>query len=234
MTIRIPSLAGQRVGRRHLLASACLAALLAPWQMAQAQSEACAGAKQYVLQQMAEIAKLPEALQAEQEHQVYKYVLSLNCQTEGGSPAPFYNAVRQCGAAVAYKGSTVWEEMSCCGYDPQRRTFACPVKINQRTGYGAAPLPGSREFVMHCVFDANQNAWREVGTDSVHLADNPAQPTWQFAVVANAHRNLHLVQPMDGATRRARSILSWNLRPTGCDYQPIWGNVIDYRIRLDQ
>jgi hypothetical protein len=39
---------------------------------------------------------------------------------------------------------------------------------------------------------------------------------------------------MSGQARRARSILSWNLRPTGCGYQPIWGNVVDYTIRLDQ
>ena len=48
-------------------------------------------------------------------------------------------------------GSLFFEEMSCCGYDPQRRQFACPVKINQPFGFGAAPLPGSREHVLHCV-----------------------------------------------------------------------------------
>jgi hypothetical protein len=39
---------------------------------------------------------------------------------------------------------------------------------------------------------------------------------------------------MNGATRTVRSILSWNLKPTGCDYKPIWGNVIEYRVRTDQ
>jgi hypothetical protein len=39
---------------------------------------------------------------------------------------------------------------------------------------------------------------------------------------------------MNGATRRARSILSWALPPTNCNYQPIWGNALNYRIRLDQ
>ncbi len=68
----------------------------------------------------------------------------------------------------------------------------------------------------------------------MHLSDPLAAPTWQFAVVANAHMNLPLLQPMDGATRRARSILSWAFRPTGRDDQPIWGNVLDDRIRLDQ
>jgi hypothetical protein len=73
----------------------------------------------------------------------------------------------QCGANVSISGSLFFEEMSCCSYDPQRRQFACPVK-------------------------------------------------------------------MDGATRRVRSILSWALTPTNCNYAPIWGNALNYRIRLDQ
>jgi hypothetical protein len=39
---------------------------------------------------------------------------------------------------------------------------------------------------------------------------------------------------MNGMTRNARSILSWALPPTNCNYQPIWGNALNYRIRLDQ
>jgi hypothetical protein len=27
---------------------------------------------------------------------------------------------------------------------------------------------------------------------------------------------------------------TWQLAPTSCDYKPIWGNAIDYFIRLDQ
>jgi hypothetical protein len=148
---------------------------------------------------------------------------------------PFFVAARQCGARVSLLGSTFFEEMSCCGYDPQRRTFGCPVKIKQRFGFGPAPLPGSREFVLNCVAD-NNGVLQPVGVDSVHLADElfGQPPTWQFAVIANANQNLHTVQPMNGITRRARSILSWAFQPTGCNFQPIWGNALDYRIRLDQ
>ena len=146
----------------------------------------------------------------------------------------FYVAARECSARVSYIGSLYFEEMSCCGYDPQRRTFACPVKIKQPWGFGGAPLPGSREHVLHCVADGN-GTLQPVGHDSVHLANAlGGQPTWQFAVVANAIWNLHTVYPMSGATRRARSILSWAFTPTSCDYKPIWGNVLDYPIRLDQ
>lgn len=148
---------------------------------------------------------------------------------------PFYTAARQCGATVSYLGSTYYEEMPCCGYDPQKRSFACPVKIKKTFGFGVAPNPGSRQYVLHCVADGN-GIYQPVGQDSVHLADAPAgvSPTWQFAVVAGAVDNLQTLQPMNAVTRSARSILSWNLKPTSCDYKPIWGNVLQYRIRLNQ
>lgn len=155
-------------------------------------------------------------------------------QDASATPDTFYIAARQCGASVSQLGSTFFEEMSCAGYDPQRRQFAAPVKIKQPFGFGGAPLPGSREYVLHCVADA-AGVLRPVGRDSVHLADAAnQQPTWQFAVIVNASENLQTIYPMSGQTRRARSILSWGLPPTGCDYQPIWGNALNYRIRLDQ
>lgn len=149
------------------------------------------------------------------------------------STDPIHVAARQCGAKVSILGSLFYEEMSCCGYDPQRRTFACPVKVKQRFGFGASPLPGSREYVLHCVADA-AGVLQAVGRDSVHLSNSTFAPPWQFAIVANADAKLNLVQPMNGAVRRARSILSWNLQPTSCSYVPIWGNALDYAVRLDQ
>jgi hypothetical protein len=147
----------------------------------------------------------------------------------------FHAAARQCGASVSNLGSLFFEEMSCCGFDPQRRQFACPVKVKQTFGFGGAPLPGSREYVLHCVADAT-GTLVPVGHDSVHLANAIGNqgPPWQFAVIANAHENLPTVYPMNGQTRRARSILSWGFTPTGCNFTPIWGNALNYRIRLDQ
>lgn len=165
-------------------------------------------------------------------YEKYKYCAAIDAAQLPASDS-FYTAARQCGAKLSYVGSLYYEEMPCCGYDPQRRSFACPVKVKQPFGFGNAPLPGSREYVLNCVMDP-AGTWRPVGDDSVHLANSQFAPSWQFAVVANAVNNLNLVQPMNGTPRQARSILSWNLRPTGCNYQPIWGNVVDYTIRLDQ
>ena len=151
------------------------------------------------------------------------------------SRSPFFVAARECGASVSNLGSLFYEEMSCAGYDPQRRQFASPIKIKQTFGFGGAPLPGSREHVLHCVADAG-GTLVPVGRDSVHLADaiGNQSPTWQFAVIVNANLNLQTIYPMSGQTRRARSILSWGLTPTDCNYSPIWGNALNYRIRLDQ
>jgi hypothetical protein len=173
-----------------------------------------------------------KALVANDLYKRYSY-----CAQDGAqAPASFLAAARECGAVVSNLGSIFFEEMSCSGYDPQRRQFASPIKIKQTFGFGGTPLPGSREYVLHCVADPFGNL-RPVGHDSVHLSDAlPNQvPTWQFAVIANANINLALVQPMSGLTRRAKSILSWGFPPNGdCNFTPIWGNALNYRIRLDQ
>ncbi|HMF94738.1 MAG TPA: hypothetical protein VKE96_10610, partial [Vicinamibacterales bacterium] len=83
-------------------------------------------------------------------------------------PSTFIAAARECGAAVSNLGSLFYEELPCAGYDPQRRQFAAPIKIKQTFGFGPAPLPGSREHVLHCVADAN-GVLQPVGRDSVHL-----------------------------------------------------------------
>lgn len=188
--------------------------------------------KAAIVDELAAATKLSEQEQLDIQAKLYD-AYSYCAKDPVAVPNSFIVAARQCGAKVGYTGSLYYEEMSCCGYDPQRRTFACPVKIKQSFGFGPAPNPGSREYVLHCVADA-AGVLQPVGFDSVHLANSNAAPSWQFAVVANAIHNLPLVQPMNGATRRARSILSWSFQPTSCDYQPIWGNWLDYRIRLDQ
>lgn len=220
-------------------AGAALCLLLGVWaSSAQAQSQTVCGSsvKDEVAKALSAASIGTEEAQSKTQADLYaKYKGCAQDALYVPAADPFHVAARQCGAKVSYLGSTYYEEMSCCGYDPQRRTFACPVRIKQTFGFGAAQLPGSREYVLHCVADP-QGVFHPVGVDSVHLANAWAGllPSWQFAVVAHANRNLNLVQPMNGGQRTARSILSWGFQPTGCNFQPIWGNVLDYKIRLDQ
>jgi hypothetical protein len=150
------------------------------------------------------------------------------------APSNFLIAARECGAAVSNLGSLFYEEMSCAGYDPQRRLFAAPIKIKQTFGFGPTFFPGSREHVLHCVADPS-GVYVPVARGSVHLSDAiPGSfPTWQFATIAPATWNLQTVLPLSGQTRSVRSILSWELPPTSCYYQPIWGDALNYRVRLD-
>jgi hypothetical protein len=201
---------------------------------AQAAPICDANVKEAAARRINSLSNLSAAEQLKAEAQLYETYK--NCAADGAnvpSTDTMHVAARQCEAKVVYLGSTYFEEMPCCGYDPQRRSFACPVRIKQGGGFGPAPLPGSREYVFHCVQNA-LNVFQPVAVDSVHLANSALPPSWQFAVIAAANQNLPLVQPMSGQQRIARSILSWGLQPTSCNYLPIWGNVIDYKIRLDQ
>ncbi len=226
--------------RRYLFAIGAVLALGLPLG-AQAQSTTVcdANVKAEVIKALEGSSKLAEKDQLNLQAQLYdKYSYCASNDSAQILPTDgFYVAARQCGAKVGYVGSLYYEEMPCCGYDPQRRSFACPVRIKKPFGFGGNPLPGSREYTLHCVADAAGN-FVAAGRDSVHLSDavltNDKLSSWQFAVVAQANEALPLVQPMNGATRRARSILSWNFKPTGCDYRPIWGNAIEYSVRLDQ
>lgn len=225
-----------RSGAARILLAVSSALLVSLPSAALAQTQTVCGpeVKEEVVKALAAIEGAPEDKQLALEAELYaKYQFC--AQDAQLVPSTFYVAARQCGASVSNLGSLFYEEMSCAGYDPQRRQFASPIKIKQTFGFGPAPLPGSREHVLHCVADAS-GTLVPVGRDSVHLANaiGNQSPTWQFAVIVNANQNLQTIYPMNGQTRRARSILSWELTPTNCNYTPIWGNALNYRIRLDQ
>jgi hypothetical protein len=135
-----------------------------------------------------------------------------------------------CGS-LSYLGNTSYEKMRCCGYDPQKKVFGCPVEVLLPWGFGPAPFPGSYENVLTCVdFGAG---FEPVASDRVHLANAVSgKPIWNFAVMANAKGKL-AEMPLKGQTYLARSILSWGFTPTSCKFSPYWGDVIDYQIRLD-
>jgi len=164
------------------------------------------------------------------EAQIYaKYAACAADAVDVSTLAPEETA-EYCGS-LSYLGNTSYEKMRCCGYDPQKRLFACPVDVVNPVGFGSAPTPGSYENVLTCVDFGS--GYEMAAFDRVHLANaTSGSPNWQFAVVASAKGRLEQLA-LSGKTLKARSILSWGLTPTDCYYPPHWGNVIDYQIRLD-
>ena len=111
------------------------------------------------------------------------------------APQSFFDAAQECSARVSILGSTFYEDMACCGYNPQRGQFACPVRIKQTFGFGPAPFPGSREHVLTCVQQPG-GGFVPVARDSVHLADE----IWgQQADVAVRGGRAGVAESADGA-----------------------------------
>lgn len=139
------------------------------------------------------------------------------------------------GQSIEDTGSTFYEELTGCGYHPQRKELTCPIAINQPFGFGGAPAlqpVGSYEYVLFCV---NYGAGLvPVNINGVHVHDEAfgANPNWYMSAVVPANAVL-FSQPLLGQTLRARAILSWAVPPAGCNAVPVWGNQADFRIRLD-
>lgn len=151
-------------------------------------------------------------------------------------------------AVGGFDGSVFYEAIKACGFYPQESRLACVIDIKQPVGYGG-PVGsfGSFEYVHFCIDWDNDGAFtagESVGSGIVHMHDEviQAQPPWQYAVYRNIDPPGGLRTSNTGAmtnttsnatTRKARAILSWSAAPTDCNYSPVWGNIIDFQIRLD-
>src|SRR5262245_16827259 len=137
---------------RILLTMGSVAAISLP-SSAFAQTASVCGpeVKEEVVKALATVANADDATKAAFEKDLYTKYQYCAQDSTASPPASLVAAARQCGAIVSNLGSIFYEEMSCSGYDPQRRQFASPIKIKQQFGFGGAPLPGSREHVLHCV-----------------------------------------------------------------------------------
>jgi len=131
--------------------------------------------------------------------------------------------------------STTYEEIKGCGYHPQRKEAACRVDIKRPTGYAGFFPAGSLEYVKFCVNFGG--VWTFINTNGFHVNDAGAlsgNPTWNFAAILPDNQTM-FQRPLNGQALPARAILSWNAPPLGTCANPqfVWGNVMDFRIRLD-
>jgi hypothetical protein len=163
-------------------------------------------------------------------------------------------ATESAAAAIPASGSITFEQIRACGFYPQETRLECALDIKQTSGYGGnvASL-GSFEFVYFCVdwnCDGQFSAGEATGMGIVHMHDESggAGPTWQYAVyrdidppgqpspqcrVRTGPGGPGAITQTNGPTHAARAILSWATPPTSCSYSPVWGNVVDFRIRFD-
>jgi len=140
------------------------------------------------------------------------------------------------------------EELLACGLYPQETRLECIIDIKEQSCY-ATTVDGSGAFehVLFCVdwnADTNFSPAEVVGEVSVHVHDESNGQTgpWKYAVYRDFTPpggprtdlgNTTTTTVTIGPTYHARAILSYNAAPSDCDFVPIWGNVLDFDIRLD-
>ena len=125
------------------------------------------------------------------------------------------------------KGNTTYEQLVCAGYNPQTRELEAVVQLNRNAGYsGGLCSAGSTEYVSFFAFWGG--AWHNLGTSTVSVHDlasiTPANPV-SYAVYRISNVVSMPCAGLQGIPLRA--ILSWEAIPTGPDFPPFWGNVIN-------
>ncbi len=174
-----------------------------------------------------------------------KLMQSLEAALPPGAPA----------AAPTDGGSTYYEEIKACGFYPQETRLECIIEIKQPNGY-AGPVGsfGSVEHVYFCIDYDNNGVFTQfesAGQGSVQMHDESAgaRPPWQYAIyrdfnpfgalgsgpgpLRTAPNGANAPTTTNAPTKTVRAILSWFSAPTGCNFQPIWGNIVQFRIRFD-
>lgn len=129
------------------------------------------------------------------------------------------------------KGNTTFEELDCVGYNPETRMLSGVLTIKRNSGYsGDLCDPGSTEYVGFWAF--YDGAWHSLGTAQVGVHDLAAVSAGnpvRYAVFRGANLPERLCGDVQGIPLRA--ILSWQTPPTGPDFDPVWGNVVNTHIQ---
>lgn len=128
-------------------------------------------------------------------------------------------------------GDTSYEELLCAGFNPGTRELEAVVEIKRNAGYsGGLCSAGSTEYVRFFVYIGG--AWQSLGTAAVKVHD--------LAAVTPGHPLMYGVYRIQGFPEAPckdltgvplRAILSWQAQPTGPDYVPVWGNVVNTHIQ---
>jgi len=128
-------------------------------------------------------------------------------------------------------GDTTFEELTCAGYNPQTRTLEGVIKVKQSSGFsGGLCTAGSIEYVSFFAFVSG--AWQSLGTATVRVFDlssaTAANPI-NYAVFRISNVAEMPCHDLTGIPLRA--ILSWQTEPTGHDFIPTWGNIVNTHIQ---
>jgi hypothetical protein len=135
---------------------------------------------------------------------------------------------------------TVFEELTCVGYNPAQGILEAVIQVKQATGYsGGDCTPGSFEYIRF--FVDTGSGFVDAGLAAINVHDLPdandcaEQPEKPLSYSVSVAYNPPNAEDCDEAVLPAvRAILSWQSIPPASNpsFNPVWGNHFDCHIQL--
>jgi len=169
----------------------------------------------------------------ERERQQFRHLLTQNPNYFGNLTDSPFEPVKKIVANTRY------EEITCVGYNPDRRQLEATVQVKQATGYaGDLCHDGSIEYVRF--FLDYGSGWEDQGVMGFNVHDIPnssdchRDSTKPLGYVASLQIDPRRRVCRHPVLPKVRAILSWQAVPTAGDanYPPVWGNVFEDHIQI--
>lgn len=138
----------------------------------------------------------------------------------------------------AIKFNTSYEELTCVGLWPERNLLEATLEVKLPFGFlGDTCSPGSHEYVRFFIdwdddgdfLDFNE----DLGVASVNVHDLPQVKEHPLCYAVRRRFRPFLANCKEPYIVKLRAILSWEIIPTGPDFIPIWGNVLECWVQVD-
>jgi hypothetical protein len=136
------------------------------------------------------------------------------------------------------KYNTSYEELGCIGLYPERDFLEAILQVKLPYGFLSGLCgPGSYEYVRFYIdwdgdgdfYDANEDA----GVATVNLHDIPYAAEVPLCYALGKHFLALRASCEKPYIVKVRAILSWQQMPTGPDFIPVWGNVVECYVQIN-
>jgi hypothetical protein len=136
------------------------------------------------------------------------------------------------------KFNTAYEALTCVGLWPERNLLEATIEVKLPFGFlGDTCSPGSHEYVRFFIdwngdgdfVDANE----DLGVTSVNVHDIPQAKEHHLNYAVHQRFEPFLANCKEPYIVKLRAILSWEVVPTGPNFIPIWGNVLESWVQID-
>ncbi len=135
---------------------------------------------------------------------------------------------------------THWEELLCVAINTKLDRLMAVVSIRQPDGYSSVVNNHhSTEYVRFFIDWGRAEAYQPVSLLSFEVKDTPwgetpSQRPFHQLVISRFDADRYWDCVLDGLQPKVRAVLSWNSEPPAeVEYQPMFGNVIESRIRTE-